>query len=233
MPRNNNNIKKRRGRGNRNNRGNNLLKQPVSMGLMSPSVAKTINIQVPIYAVQNGSGVNMYTLNYNPSQASPTLQVDIINLAIASNEYIDLVKDFAFMKLKSIGLKLSPTVSTSQFLDVLTPIFTTVTVGGLNTYTTDSAAASDSSVELLLNSTNARGIYRNYTLPGVCIGSSGYAFGGSNAWIACTSYSSSANLKLLLGYKNAPTFNTSTKSLMVAVVDIAFNMQFGCATFAN
>jgi hypothetical protein len=213
--------------------GNALLTQPSSISLMSPSVRRTINIQVPIYAIQNGSGVNMYSLNFNPSQASPTLNLDLINLIISTNEYIDLVKDFGFIKLDSIGLKMAPTVATSQFLDVLTPVFACITAGGLTTYTADSAAASDASLELLLNSTNNRGIVKQYRLPGVCIGSSGYAFGGSQAWIAVTSYSSSANLKLLIGYKNAPTFNTSTKTLMVATIDVAFNMQFGCSTFAN
>jgi len=226
-------LKRNQNKRNQSNKNNALVRQPRNFPLMAEPVSKCINIQVPIYAIQNGSGVDMYSLNYNPSQASPTLLVDIINLMIASNEYVDLVKDFGFIQLQSLAMKLSPTVATSQYLDVLTPVFVTPIVGGLNTYTTDSAAASDSSVELLLNSTNNRGISRTYDLPTVAIGSSGYAFGGTGCWIATTSYSSSANLKLLIGYKSAPTFNTSTRSLKIAVVDVCFNMKFACPTFAN
>jgi len=221
-------------RANNNSRRNNaLVNQPRNFPLMAAPVIRDINVQVPIYAVQNGSGVDMYSLNFNSSQASPTLQVDLINLILGANEYVDLVKDFGFVQLYGLAFKLSPTVSTSQYLDVLTPIFATPTVGGLTTYTTDSAAASDSSVELLLNSTNNRGISRTYSFPSVAIGSSGYAFGGTGCWIATTSYASSANLKLLIGYKSGPTFNTSSKSLKVAVIDISFNMRFACPTFAN
>ncbi len=218
---------------NNGRQANALTRQPATYPLMAGKVERNINIQVPIYAVQNGSGVDMYSLVLSTAQSTPTLNVDIINLAIASNEYVDLVKDFGFVCLKSLSLKLSPTVSNSQFLDVLTPLFACVTAGGLTTYTTDSAAASDASVELLLNSTNNRGISRTYTLPSVAIGSSGYAFGGTGVWIATTSYSSSANLKLLIGYKQAPTFNTSSRYLKIAVIDVSFNMSFACPTFAN
>lgn len=204
--------------------------------IMDKPTTRAINSSIRVFTV-NGQYYVGYSLSSSPGQVSPTFQYDIIGALVANLEYTTLAKQFNFVKIRGVALKISPSMGNNTDIASLPNIYCTVYGGSQGTsYTVSSAFASDNAINFNPRATTS-GLLVYYSLPGTIIGNQGYSMGGNDTWIATGSLISTGVLNLLLGWNTGtpPQYisGASYSAYGIASIDVAIDCIFAGANLSS
>lgn len=203
---------------------------------MDKPTVRAINTSIRVFSV-NGAFYVGYSLSSAPNQVTPSFTYDIIGNLVASTEYITLAKNFNFVKLRGVAIKISPMMGNNTDIASLPNLYVTCYGGSQNSsYTAASAFMSDNAVSFNPRATTA-GLMVYYTLPGTIAGNQGYPIGGSDTWIATGSLTSTGVLNLLVGWNSVtpPQYisGAAYSAYGIANLDIAMDCVFGGANISS
>lgn len=221
---------------NNNKKVRSALQSRLTKTIMDKPTVRAVNTSVRVFAV-NGQFYVGYSLSSSPSQVSPTFTFDIMSSLLASTEYVNLAKQYNFCKIRGVGVKITPSMGNNTDIASLPQIYVSVYGGGQNgSYTALSAFMSDNAVSFNPRATT-NGLLTYYSLPGTIVGNQGYTIGGSNAWIATGSLTSSGVLNLLVGWNTniAPQFisGAAYSAYAIAMLDVSIDCVFAGANISS
>ena len=220
-------ISKRDGKRNKRQRTNAtaLTLRNNNIPLVTNINRKLINVQVPVYACNCSNGTSAYSFYGTINYADLNIKYDIINNAIATREFTDMIKEFQWMKINAFRVRVVPSqIGSDGRLYDAPPYYLLPFVGSQNVSTT-TALFSDNAMEVMTGNM-ARVFEKRFQLPSYLIGSSGYPIGGTAAWIQGNAYSTNANLFLVLGYQQVPSWSSGNAFSKVAVIDVMLEVDF-------
>jgi hypothetical protein len=166
---------------------------------------------------------------------------DIITNCVNTLEYQSLIKDYNFVKIKGVSVKISPACANNPAINSLPSFYINIVGGAQNgtpstSYTLASAYYADDSIQYP-PANYMRGLSCYWGMPNMLIGQNGYPLGGTMVHIASGSLNSTSGLQLILGYNIAfpPNIDVallSNASIMVATLDVALDCEFSAPTFS-
>jgi hypothetical protein len=197
-----------------------------------------INTSIPIFAVFN-YGENTGGLSFNASPtASRQFTLDLWNYVYANNtEFRYMRANYNLYKVHAIELMIRPIMPfTQSSIKSLPSVFCKVIAGVNNVGNiADSTVTyySDDAVECA--TTQTEGVCIRYDLPGVYIGTSGYAWAGSDAWISTYSAAQNPGVYLVFGHptQQADFSSAANYSCAVYAVDVRFYTEFASPVMAT
>ena len=103
-------ISKRNGKRNKRQRTNAtaLTLRNNNIPLVTNINRKLINFQVPVYACNCSNGTSAYSFYGTINYADLNIKYDIINTAIATREFTDMIKEFQWMKINAFRVRVVP-----------------------------------------------------------------------------------------------------------------------------
>jgi len=203
--------------------------------LVAAQTTRKLNTQFVVYAVQNGvTNQSFYSLSNSVSQITPTLKQDILADMLATSEFANLKNQFNFIQIRGVTLVASGTLFQNSNVTDLPPLFAMISMGFNGTFSSSGVAASDSAMEIKLNSTANYGIACKYLFPDAIFGVNGYPVGGKGIWIGTNSLASTGVILAGIGYQAAPTWAAGASyNPAICRLDVYWDVVFGGPTITS
>lgn len=185
--------------------------------------SRTIEVNVPIYYLGSGSGLNAY---YSYSISSPSFQYNILPQAYGYTEWTDLKKEFQLFRVRGVRISLKSCTNLNQAALIMSAPTLCADILLGDTTAQQTWATTGNCVKL--NPTVQGSARKFYRFPELIAGKSGYPQAGSTLWYSTSSANSSMSgheVSVVIGNQNYGQA-TGTGTVMIAEMLAEIYMDF-------